>query len=581
MGMSNAAAISGTGVDGDVVQAGEERLALCTATVTAGTWSCDAHPGVGPHTLSAVQSDQGAGRNDAILEGDPGIVYLTGGTSAAGASVAVTLAAPATPAVPGTKLTTPVWTFSIDGIDTSNLHPGDTFTASGSGLPGGATVAFVLHSTPVTLGQTTVARDGTFTFQGTIPLDTEPGAHQIIATLSGSGLVSTTNAKDVKVATAVAPASATDTLPKTESGSGDASADATGGTHESRDQLQPEVEPNVLTDGLDSIGDVVQHPGKIPAAVAIGLVLLVLGVLPAHLLDATVAEQYERLGRRFPRLAKRPAWLERFQGWLRRAPALGGLLVTSVTAVLFCFADPRFGFNLESVRLLIALAVALFVVTYLVDAVTALIVRRAWDVAVTVSVRPLGLVLSLIGVIASRALHFSPGFLIGLVLGLSIAGTAAGRYAWRAIAIRTGLILGLAVAAWAGFSAFSHDGAEHDFTTALLLELLVAIATEGVVALMVELLPFHLLEGERVFHRSKVLWGVLYLVTVVIFVVAVVPWEGNWAELGSGLWAWLGVLVAFAVIATGIYVYFRRRSHHEHEVEEDVAEQEQVPIGED
>ena len=38
-------------------------------------------------------------------------------------------------------------------------------------------------------------------------------------------------------------------------------------------------------------------------------------------------------------------------------------------------------------------------------------------VDVKLSVRPLGLVLTVIGVVISRALDFSPGFLIGLVLG--------------------------------------------------------------------------------------------------------------------------------------------------------------------
>ncbi|GAA2089832.1 hypothetical protein GCM10009840_30780 [Pseudolysinimonas kribbensis] len=574
---SGAASIAGAGTDGDLITVTDGGTAACTATVAAGRWSCEARPGVGSHTFRASQVDQGAGRDDAILETDSRIVYRTGGTSALSTARAVILAAPAT--TPGTTLTTPVWTFSIDGIDTSNLHPGDTFTASGSGLPAGSTVTFVLHSTPVTLGRALVDRTGAFAFQGTIPLDTTPGAHQIIATLSGTGLTSTTNAKDVTVVGAV-PAS--DEQQESSEQSEQTGSGAGSGSGDKRDVgIEPDVAPNVLTNGLYSIGDVVNHPEKVPAAIAIGLVLLVLGILPAHLLDATLSEQWEHLGRRNPRLGRNPGWLARLHALLARAPAIGGLAVTAATAVLFCFADPRFGFNPESLRLVIALAVALFIVTYVVDWFTKLIVRGAWGAEVTIRLRPLGLVLALLGVIASRMLHFSPGFLIGLVLGLSIAGHAVGRYAWRAVLVRSGLIIGLAIAAWLGFSAFSGESAEHDFTSALLLELLVAIATEGIVALLVELLPFHLLEGEHVFRRSKVLWGLAYLVALVVFIVAVVPWEGNWATLGSGLWGWLAVLAGFALIALTVYVVFRVRSRRHHEVEADEEADAVVSLNED
>jgi hypothetical protein len=111
------------------------------------------------------------------------------------------------------------------------------------------------------------------------------------------------------------------------------------------------------------------------------------------------------------------------------------------------------------------------------------------------------------------------------------------------------------------------------FGTALLVETLVAITTEGVVALLVELLPLRFLEGERLYAHSRVLWGVFYFLTVVVFVLAVIPWEGNWDALGSSLWIWLVVLAIFAAICVGIYVYFRRfaKPLEEEEGSEEVA----------
>jgi flagellar basal body-associated protein FliL len=62
----------------------------------------------------------------------------------------------------------------------------------------------------------------------------------------------------------------------------------------------------------------------------------------------------------------------------------------------------------------------------------------------------------------------------------------------------------------------------------------------------------------------------------VVFVLAVVPWEGNWDALHGSLWIWIVVLAVFAAICVGVYVYFRRFAPSE-EAED---ENEEVPLGE-
>ena len=54
----------------------------------------------------------------------------------------------------------PNWTFRLDGLDLSNIRPGDTFTIAAEGLPAGLSVTVELHSDPVVLVTTTVGRDG-------------------------------------------------------------------------------------------------------------------------------------------------------------------------------------------------------------------------------------------------------------------------------------------------------------------------------------------------------------------------------------------------------------------------------------
>jgi hypothetical protein len=235
----------------------------------------------------------------------------------------------------------------------------------------------------------------------------------------------------------------------------------------------------------------------------------------------------------------------------------------------------------------IALAAALFIVTYLANAITGAILRRAWNVDVVVSIRPLGLVLTVIGVVLSRILDFSPGFLIGLAIGLSIATHAAAKQAWKAVLIRTSLIVAFGVIAWIVYSSIA-PGVHHDptFWGELVLELFVAIVTEGVVMLLIELLPFHLLEGERLYRRSKLLWAVAYIALLVVFILAVVPWEGNWRALGDSFWPWFTAVAIFGAICVGIYLYFRFLAPEHHDEEElhgpEVAEEDdRVAVGDD
>ena len=95
-----------------------------------------------------------------------------------------------------------------------------------------------------------------------------------------------------------------------------------------------------------------------PRTLLLHLVLIIFAILPAHLLNSTIAEQYERFARRVPALRTAPKWYTSLSAAIAKAPALGGVLLMAATGFLFAFADPKFGFNLHSLRLIIALSVA-------------------------------------------------------------------------------------------------------------------------------------------------------------------------------------------------------------------------------
>ena len=520
------------------------------------TWACTTGTlGWGSHTLTAAVEDDGQLTNDDVMyylaqAGNlPYGYYVHGALSSATAVGTAIFAAPIQPLTPPVRDTTPNWSFTIGG-DLTNVHPGDTLFISGSGLPMGTLLDTSVHSIPIDLGSVVAAVNGSFSQIVTVPSNLELGAHTIIVTASGPGITTTAREQAITL-----------TAPSKVAGGGAGTVKAPPTVVHvpttSVSGTDTAIAPNILTKALTPFADIVLHPNKIVSAFEIGLVLLLLAVLPAHLLNATIAEQSDRFERRFGK-ARMPNWLSRLSSWFRSAPIAGGIVVTLVTAILFGFADPKFGFTLASLRLILACGIALFLVGYVANALTGLIARVQWSVVAIVSTRPYGLILTIVGVLVSRVLHFSPGFLIGLILGLTIQSKSASGFAWRVIVLRSSIVLVMAIAAWIGYSTLTLGGNEGGtFGSALMVETLVAITTEGVVALLVELLPLKFLEGQRIYDHSRVLWAIFYLLTLVVFVLAVVPWEGNWDALHGSLWVWIVVLAVFAAVCVGIYLYFR------------------------
>src|SRR5690606_30982740 len=105
---------------------------------------------------------------------------------------------------------------------------------------------------------------------------------------------------------------------------------------------------------------------------------------------------------------------------LSRTSAIPAALLVLVTAIVFGFTDSEFGFDIASVRLVLSLGLALFLVTWVASVISGLIIQRRWGVQSSIMLQPVALVFAAIGVVLARLLDFSPGFLIGLVIGLEI-----------------------------------------------------------------------------------------------------------------------------------------------------------------
>jgi hypothetical protein len=493
---------------------------------SAGNWSCatTALLTVGStYGFSAVQTDRAG---NASHPGVPSPQRY------------ITVVAPPTD-IPTLAIAEP-WTFDF-GLDGTEFEPGDTTRVTGAALPPGANVDIEFHSDPVLLGTTVVEPDGTFGMVVTIPEDADEGEHHFVVVVTPADAPASVQQQAVTVLAPVVEPVEPPTEETTEV------IDGAGGSGDRGDPAAP----SSLTTSLDTLADIFRNPILIAGAGLAGLALLLFVAFPAELLNATLSEQYSRFSRRVP---KTP-WLERFTNWLERVPLFGALAITVVTAVVFGFADPGFGFDVTSMRVVLACAIALFIVGYLASWLSGRIIGRQWQLGNVIEIKPLGIILAIVGVALSRVLEFSPGFLIGLLIGIGLVGRTTAAQQAKATLVQAGVVFGLALLGWVGYSILSATTAPDSFATALAFDTMVAVTTEGLTALFIGLLPFKFLDGAALFAHSKVVWAAAYAVVAASFVLIVIP--SAWGDPGGSLWLWVAVVGGFAVVAVGVYLYFR------------------------
>ncbi len=524
---------SGTGSAGTsvrVVNAGGTQL--CTTVVQGGgTWSCHV-------TLHSTAGKARAYQVDAA----------SGGMSDYSAFVNLpTLAVPETTPTPTPTSTPRPWTFSMGG--TSTLSPGDTVEIEGEDAPAGSTVTVELHSTPVTIGTTTANSDGTFAVTAIIPDDTEAGDHHLVVVVTPTdGTAPTTIEQPVTV---VVPDS-TDAGTAAENSAGGAAL--TG-------RQQPGFTSS-LTPGFISPAEILSNPLAVVTAGSLGLALVLLVLVPAEFFGEALANHYGTLGGFFARRRGLKRFVEGVHEWVETHRFLAGAALVFVTSVVFCFIDPGFGFDLTSLRLLLSCAASILLVNFLSAGVTERIAEKAWKVPTRLEVMPWGLAIAIVGVIASRLLNFSPGFLIGSIIGVSVVGEVAKKFEMRVILLWAGVVWAVAMVSWVLAPVIPVLPASNPlgFITGFITDSLVATSAAGLTALLVALLPIALFDGGELFKASKLWWAVAFGVSVASFSLVVLPSASNWLGLGDGLLRWLLLTLGFIAIAIVTYLIAVRRN---------------------
>jgi hypothetical protein len=190
--------------------------------------------------------------------------------------------------------------------------------------------------------------------------------------------------------------------------------------------------------------------------------------------------------------------------------------------------------------------------------------------------KPLGILLAVVGVLLSRIIEFSPGFLIGLVLGITVLSTTSAAQRAKVTLVQAGVVFGLSMLGWAAYSILSATTSPDSFATALAFETTAAITAEGLTALVVGMLPFKLLDGSEVAAYSRWLWAAVYAFIAGAWILVVLP--SAWTEQTGSIWTTVAVLGAFTIVALGIYFFFRLTGKDEDEEDDPTTPQDESEL---
>jgi hypothetical protein len=322
--------------------------------------------------------------------------------------------------------------------------------------------------------------------------------------------------------------------------------------------------PSVLR-GLPTIQDLQITPTQGILMAVLSIILLLIVGYPSHLIGSTLSEQHDRMFAWTSRLrpsagtrvaTARARLVERLAGMPGWAPIGFGV---AASAIIAGFVDPEFGFNLGSLRLLISFAAMFCIESLLGWWLIARLVRRADpDLKPKLEFKTFSLAVVALAVLVSRLIGFEPGMVFGLILGLSFGSQLAVERKARIAVTGIGYTFAIGMFGWIGYSLSSElIGSSPGLIGAFGIELLSGLTIGSVAALPIVLLPLAVFDGGTLFKWNKVLWAVLYAVSLAWFFAVLLPLPISWVGVGLPLVVWITLYCCYALGAILLWVAFR------------------------
>ncbi len=241
---------------------------------------------------------------------------------------------------------------------------------------------------------------------------------------------------------------------------------------------------------------------------------------------------------------------------------LGMLGFVALSALLYSFLDPTFGFSLTSVATFLGLAIGLLIVL-LAYGLPLLFFSRARGLSLSVRALPATLLIGVVCVLISRLVSFQPGYLYGLIIGFFFAHTVARDLEGKAEAMAAGASLIAAFVAWVAlaFLRGTPAGEADAFFNSLLQAASVTIVVAGLENAVFAMLPLRFMPGAAVYGWNRIVWVVLIGLGIFGFAhVLLNPSAGYLADTTrTSFFTLVVLLVAFGLASVAFWAYFRFR----------------------
>jgi hypothetical protein len=248
---------------------------------------------------------------------------------------------------------------------------------------------------------------------------------------------------------------------------------------------------------------------------------------------------------------------------------LGILAFVGISALLYAFLDPTFGFSLESLATLAGLALGLLIILFAYGAPLALFSRNH-RLGLTVRALPATLIVAVICILVSRLSGFQPGYLYGLIVGFFFAHAVTHEVEGKAEAAAAGVSLFAAFVAWIALVFLRGSGSTDTFTNALVQSAAVTVVVAGLENAVFAMLPLRFLPGSAVYSWNRVAWVVLIGLGIFGFAhVLLNPTTGAGYladTTRTSFFTLVALLVVFGIASVVFWAWFRfrpdaRRSH--------------------
>ena len=238
-----------------------------------------------------------------------------------------------------------------------------------------------------------------------------------------------------------------------------------------------------------------------------------------------------------------------------RTPA-GIAAFIGLSAVLYSFLDPTFGFSVDSLATLVGmvLGLALMLAVY---AVPLYVLTRGEGLGLSARALPGTLLIALLCVIVSRLANFQPGYLYGLIVGFAFTREIAKLDEGRMQGIATAVGLAASVVAWLLLPVVR--GGAAGFPSIVVETALVTVVVAGLEAALFGMMPLRFLPGERVRAWNPRFWmALLGIAGFAFFHILLNPSAGYLADAErSSMATVVGLLVVFGLGSVVFWAFFR------------------------